>query len=450
METISTMGTTNVFEIRGVIEGYYGKPWTFRQRCDLLDFLQAHGMNSYFYAAKYDAYHRERWAELYQPEDCRELGRLAEHALLQRIDFWYCIAPGLTLCYSDPGDMDRHMAKTEQVYRLGVRHVGLFLDDIPPQLQHTRDTQRYASLAEAHIDFIARYAALLKEKLPEPVQLCVCPWQYCGTGEEAYITALGRSLPPEIKLLWTGPQVCSKTLETEQTERFLKATGHRPLYWDNYPVNDAGMYREMHLGPLLGRDATLGGYSDGYLSNGMEYYECTKIVLYTVADYLCDPAHYNPEVSLRAALESELKDAGASLLLLVDNTRHSCLQEANSRILHSVLFEMRKALVKGCREEAADLLAAYVLRLDTLEGDIALGRIPEKLLGELEPWLRRHRGMHRVLHLTVQYLRNPSPSLSRWIRDELDAMKAMTVDYGDCDMELAVGEILRNVAFAHV
>jgi hyaluronoglucosaminidase len=59
------------FPIRGVIEGYYGKPWTFEQRCDLLGFMQEHGMNSYFYAAKYDAYHRERWAELYRQETWR-------------------------------------------------------------------------------------------------------------------------------------------------------------------------------------------------------------------------------------------------------------------------------------------------------------------------------------------------------------------------------------------
>jgi hypothetical protein len=48
--------------------GYYGKPWTGDQRCDLFALMQAQGMNSYFYAAIYDAYHRERWRELYRPD----------------------------------------------------------------------------------------------------------------------------------------------------------------------------------------------------------------------------------------------------------------------------------------------------------------------------------------------------------------------------------------------
>jgi hyaluronoglucosaminidase len=433
------------FPIRGVIEGYYGKPWTFEQRCDLLGFMQEHGMNSYFYAAKYDAYHRERWAELYRQEDLEALSRLVQYAGCRKVDFWYCVAPGLSLCYAGEEDMRRLADKTRQIYQLGVRHIGLFLDDIPPLLQHPEDIARYASLAEAHVDFIGRYAALMSEIFPEPVALCVCPWQYCGTGEEAYVSALGKRLSPDVKLLWTGPEVCSRTLKTAQAKRFLEATGHRPTYWDNYPVNDASMYREMHLGPLLGRDADLGVYSDGYLANGMESYRCTRIVLHTVADYLADPEGYDPEISWHRAMESELKEAGESFVLLADNMRRSCLQDANSRVLHGVLYGMRRALVTGQREEATRLLEEHVARLDALEDHIAGGRVPAPLLAELEPWLEKHRRMHRVLHLTVEYLKRPSSMLERWIGDELTAMKAMTVNYGDCDMELTVGEILRSI-----
>ena len=111
------MPMENSFPIRGVIEGYYGKPWTGDQRCDLFAFMQAQGMNSYFYAAKYDAYHRERWQELYRPDDLRELRRVAERAAACGVDFWYCIAPGLTFCYSDEEDMCRLLAKTMSIAR---------------------------------------------------------------------------------------------------------------------------------------------------------------------------------------------------------------------------------------------------------------------------------------------------------------------------------------------
>ncbi|MDD3212724.1 MAG: protein O-GlcNAcase [Eubacteriales bacterium] len=433
------------FQIRGVIEGFYGKPWTFQQRCELLARMQLLGMNSYFYAAKFDAYHRERWAELYQPEDCEKLSKLTELAREEQIDFWYCIAPGLTLCYSDPGDMDRLMAKVQQMYVLGVRHFGLLLDDIPAQLQYPQDVGQYATLINAHISFINRFATLLQTMLPEAVRLCVCPWQYCGTGEEPYISLLGKNLSTEVKILWTGPQICSETLETQQAKRFIKATGHRPLYWDNYPVNDNGMYREMHLGPLRGRDATLYNFCNGYLCNGMESFECTKIVLNTVADYLRDPVRYDPETSWRASLQSELKEEAVSFRLFADNMRHSCLQETNSQILHNILFEMRKALMIRNTEEAAEILAKYVAKLDVLENRIEGGRLPEALLRELEPWLQKHRKMHRVLHLTTQYLQTPSCTLARWIWDEIEAMKQMTVDYADSGLEWTLGELLRKI-----
>ncbi len=445
MEQSQLPQTEDTFAIRGVIEGYYGKPWTFGQRCELLTRLHVLGMNSYFYAAKYDAYHRERWAELYQPEDCDELERLIRLARSEQIDFWYCIAPGLTLRYSSPEDLDRLLAKTEQIYNLGVRHFGLFLDDIPAHLQYPEDEQHYGTLVKAHISFIERYASILKARLPENVQLCVCPWQYCGTGEEPYITELGKNLPAEIRLFWTGPKVCSETLDTRQAKRFIKATGHRPTYWDNYPVNDGWMYREMHLGPLMGRDATLGMYSGGYVANGMESFECTKIVLHTIADYLRNPAQYDPEASWLSALQSELQEEAMPFRLFADNMRHSCVQDSNSFILHGVMFELRKTLMVRGSEEAAELLAKYVAKLDILENRIAGGRVPALLLTELEPWLQKHRIMHRVLHLTTQYLLHPSATLARWIWDELDAMKQMTVDYGDSALELTVGEILRKI-----
>jgi hyaluronoglucosaminidase len=45
--------------VRGVVEGFYGEPWTHRARLRQLDFYGAHKMNTYVYAPKDDPYHRE-------------------------------------------------------------------------------------------------------------------------------------------------------------------------------------------------------------------------------------------------------------------------------------------------------------------------------------------------------------------------------------------------------
>ena len=61
--------------IRGVIEGFYGTPWSHDERLDLIRFCADEGFDTWVHAPKDDPYHRERWREPY-PDD--ELTRLAE------------------------------------------------------------------------------------------------------------------------------------------------------------------------------------------------------------------------------------------------------------------------------------------------------------------------------------------------------------------------------------
>ncbi|MGD1100790.1 MAG: beta-N-acetylglucosaminidase domain-containing protein, partial [Terriglobia bacterium] len=56
------------FPERGVVEGFYGTPWTHQDRVDILRFEGAHSMNVYYYAPKGDPYHRKLWRDAYPPE----------------------------------------------------------------------------------------------------------------------------------------------------------------------------------------------------------------------------------------------------------------------------------------------------------------------------------------------------------------------------------------------
>ena len=53
------------FAHRGVIEGYYGAPYTHADRLWLLERMGAWGMNRYVYAPKDDPFHRARWRSEY-------------------------------------------------------------------------------------------------------------------------------------------------------------------------------------------------------------------------------------------------------------------------------------------------------------------------------------------------------------------------------------------------
>ena len=51
--------------LRGIVEGFYGRPWTHEARIDMFAFMQAHGLNAYIYAPKDDELHRDSWRTPY-------------------------------------------------------------------------------------------------------------------------------------------------------------------------------------------------------------------------------------------------------------------------------------------------------------------------------------------------------------------------------------------------
>lgn len=62
--------------ICGVIEGFYGRPWTTEQRKDLFRKLKKLGMDFYMYAPKDDYKHRAYWRELYTVEEADHLSSI--------------------------------------------------------------------------------------------------------------------------------------------------------------------------------------------------------------------------------------------------------------------------------------------------------------------------------------------------------------------------------------
>ena len=114
-------GAATPFAIRGVIEGFYGNPWTREQRLELIEFLAAHGMNTFVYAPKDDPLVRRAWREAYTGDDLQRLTELVELCAAHGIELVYCLSPGLSIRYSDPGDIEALSAKFSSVAALGVR-----------------------------------------------------------------------------------------------------------------------------------------------------------------------------------------------------------------------------------------------------------------------------------------------------------------------------------------
>ena len=432
-----------LFAVRGYIEGFYGAPWTHAQRLDMLRCMSAYRMNAYYYAPKDDPYHREQWAQPYPADALDALCALVRTADECCVDFWYCIAPGLDMTYSDETQFARLMQKCRQLYGVGVRRFGLLLDDIAPELESEQDKARYGEIVDAHIDLAQRFWDALRA-MDGACEMTLCPMQYHGRGDEYYIAKLGQAIDPRIRLFWTGSDICSKELTVRDAIRFEENTRHKPLYWDNFPVNDAEMANEMHLGYCFGREAELYRYCAGLIANCMPYYACSRIPLMTIADYLWNPAGYDPRQAWDYALQAAVGGDAPLFCVFAEHLLASCLRVPVSPDMCAALDTAQRAYRRGDREQAAALFAAYAARVSSCRALLEEKRdLP--LFRELEPWSRKFFLMEETLRLCAQYIRNADAALLPQIRAALQRYLTLPQVMADFTFRAVTEWITENV-----
>ncbi len=383
------------FGIRGFIEGFYGRVWSDEKRRRVLSLVADKGMNSYFYAPKDDPYLRSKWRSEYDKASLDKFSSLFDFTKSINVNLWYCLSPGLDMVYSSENDFDDLKNKYISLYNLGVRYFGLFLDDIPDKLVKA-DEDKFGNVLNAHISLVNK----LYSSLPLDVSLVVCPMQYHGNGSEEYISGLCKNISPEIYVFWTGKKICSPELTSTDAQSFYEFTGRKPLYWDNYPVNDAEMYGEMHIGPYLNRSSELGKYCEGIVSNVMEYPLASCISLLTVCDYLNDPYSYDPESSFASAAETVTGDKYESWMPFLDHTRFSCLNDCFSEYLTDVLNSVRNFYFADKKTDAAAALDEIIAEYELCSGTIK----QNELFDEIKTWVSRFDDITEILVKMKKYI----------------------------------------------
>ena len=292
------------FAERGIVEGFYGKPWSHHDRLDMLRFEGEHRMNVYYYAPKDDPYHRKLWDRPYPAARLKQLGELVKTARENFVDFCFAVSPGLSMTYSSDEDFQKLTTKLDDVAKLGVTCFALFLDDVPQQLANPADLARYKTLAAAHVDIINRVYQYLKSQSARN-RLVVTPTVYTSLwGSRDYVRELGAGVDPDVPIVWTGPQVASPEITAAQANEWAALIRRRPLVWDNFPVNDYVPWR-LNLGPLRGRGPELPEAIEGLVSNPMNQAEASKIPLQTIAEYLWNAEKYNPDAAYQRALRDQ-------------------------------------------------------------------------------------------------------------------------------------------------
>ncbi len=396
------------FQIRGIVEGFYGVFYTHAERLSLIRFAGQHGYNLYVYAPKNDRYHRARWREPYPPRALDELREAAAVAAESGLDFCFALSPGLTISYSSEEDFQALVAKFRTFYDLGVRAFSLLLDDIYPDFRYEADRQRFAGYGEAHADLCNRVWAWLQALDPR-CTFSMCPTDYATSAPfSPYLYQLGAALDPAIDVFYTGTQVCCATITAADARAFGMALRRAPLIWDNYPVNDGEMAAELHLGPLRGRDPLLYQAVRGVCANPMNQPEASKIPLATYADYLADPEGYDPHTSWERALREAAGDRACDLEAFGENSLRSCLCPSDAVLLESLTRDVVDALDHGehvDQSAAVRSLEAYLTLLDDACYHLTYELDNPALRRDLLPWIELLETWVRLAQRSLMVLR---------------------------------------------
>ena len=379
--------------VRGVIEGFYGTPWSHDARLSQLDFYGAHKMNTYVYSPKDDPYLRAQWRDPYPADQLAQIKELVDRAVANHVEFTYALSPGLSVCYSSAADERALVAKFQSLWDIGVRTFAIPLDDI----SYTRwncdaDKAMFgtgggaAGAAQAYLlnevqrDFIATH--------PGASRLEMVPTEYSDVASSPYKTAIEADLDPQVIVEGTGVGVIAPTITAGQAAAAHAVFGHDILLWDNYPVNDYVTNRLL-LAPYVGRDPHLGDELYGITANPMIQPEASKIALFTVADYTWNPTAYQPQASWHAGLD-ELAGADpqarAALDAFADLNYTSRLDSTQAPALAAKLASFWPAWERGDGTAVAGL-DAYLAVIAAIPVTIADRMNDPAFVADTQPWL---------------------------------------------------------------
>lgn len=411
---------------RGIVEGYYGYPYSVEVKKDLMRFMMRMKMNSYMYGAKSDPYHLSKWTEAYpvsvtpQQEENGWLSQKMVEEICQtsaetKVNFIWSIHPGNNIITSSTVVSDI-MAKYEKMYKLGVRQFGLFVDDVGvPEEQAKLETnaKNVAALQEA-ID--KKWNRNYTEPGDTVKPLNFVPQVYCTSFAKAevyqrFFEALA-STPKKIIFYTTGNGVWSVPNATDFNAP-KKYLGRDVAWWWNYPCNDNAdsqiypmdMYQNFVDMPAVGNGNTLPKEMNagiGIVCNPMQQGEVAKIPLFSAADYAWNNSGFVNKKSWEASFPFILRDKEKAAAL---KTLAPYLTKNDPSGKFPATTDSK---AKG---QIADLLAAVDVVKAFADSELDSDRL---LWHDLSPWVLKLEQMLHAAELLIDAKNTTRERDDRW------------------------------------
>lgn len=311
--------------------------------------------------------------------------------------------------WEDDGNLKIQVSDPEQIddladtFRLSLNRGGtwvmLALDDFSSRLggpapyyiiTNEADRKAFKSLGECHGTLVRELYKRLQQTHPR-CRMIVCPayyWNPKGAYQkegEKYLREFGRLVPKDVLIVWTGPNVRSRTITRENVSYFTNLIGRKPYLWDNT------IYAR-HAKPTYVLDPFDSRYPDGFwerLSGGLHnnggatgLYEVGCLVY---GDYAWNPEAYDPPKSLDKALGMVLGE-GCAAAAKAFRDHYFAVRDphyALTRNLAGKTVEQLVEVVGPLSKTDIDEIAAHVKAMDTALAALRAKSPNKPLLGAL-------------------------------------------------------------------
>lgn len=349
----------------GIIEGFYGRPWTWKARFEYADFIKRINFDFYIYAPKKDKYLRENWKE---PFPRNEYDKLKELSIIyhQKGIKW---GVGLSLfkaylCF-DNSVKSGIKKKLAEIASLNPDIIAILFDDMEGNIENIAKTQVEI------VHFILEHTDISK--------ILFCPTYYSfdpildnffGQRPVYYLKYIGDNLDPKVDIIWTGPEVRSESIITGHLKDVQRILKRKPFIWDNYIANDGKEHSQfLYIKPFKNRNYDILKHISGYMVNPMNQANLSQIPLLTIADELGSEQQFPKDKRCRTQYDPEYSWKKA-------------IQEVCGNRYSDKMFEYSIDLLKGLNALSEDRKAEMYKYFSLIKEDWAI---------ELIEWLKEVR-----------------------------------------------------------
>lgn len=441
LEQMLEKGTANIPKVtlydyadqqsRGLVEGYYGYPYSVAVKKDLMRFMMRMKMNTYMYGAKSDVYHSQKWEAAYPATLTAQQvknGLLTQNMIREiaatsqdtKVNFIWAIHPGNSFV-EDANVVNRIMNKYSRMYDLGVRQFAVFVDDVgvPKSEADCKTNADHLTALQAAIDKKWNSQTAKPEDRVRPLHFVPQVYTLSWVGEadrKRFYNALAKT-PDKITIYITGWGVWSVP-NSSDLDVVRKELQRPAAWWWNYPCNDnadgqvypSDMYYNFFEMPAVANNAKMPKQLEhglGIVSNPMQEGEISKTALFSVADYAWNNAAFDNMKSWNASFSRilstpEQQHAYKTLIPYLRWNDAEDMQQAIARFKAGHTDKL-KQLVERLLPAAETLVR---LKDSAVENE-------RLLYTDLAPWLLKLRTMLLVAGQMVEVAESSQPE-ARW------------------------------------